>query len=43
MADTQDEDRTPPEPTDDLVTTSHTLTTGRGKLDYTALTVLAQA
>jgi carboxypeptidase C (cathepsin A) len=38
MADTQDEDRTPPEPTDDLVTTSHTLTTGRGKLDYTATT-----
>ena len=36
MADTQDEDRTPPEPTDDLVTTSHTLTTERGKLDYTA-------
>ncbi len=38
MADTQDEDRTPPEPTDDLVTTSHTLSTGRAKLDYTATT-----
>lgn len=38
MADTQDEERTPPEPTDDLVTTSHTLTTGSGKLDYTATT-----
>src|SRR3990170_2021374 len=38
MADTQDEDRPPPEPTDDLVTPSHTLTTGRGKLDYTATT-----
>ncbi|MGB3442177.1 MAG: peptidase S10 [Actinophytocola sp.] len=38
MADTQDEERTSPEPTDDLVTTSHTLTTARGKLDYTATT-----
>jgi len=38
MADTQDEASTPPEPTDDLVTTSHTLTAGRGKLDYTATT-----
>src|ERR1041384_4969209 len=38
MADTQDEDRTPPEPTDDLVTTSHTLTVKRRKLNYTATT-----
>ncbi|TDV45470.1 S10 family peptidase [Actinophytocola oryzae] len=38
MADTTDEDRTPPEPTDDLVTTSHTLTVKRRKLTYTATT-----
>ncbi|MFI7677670.1 S10 family peptidase [Actinophytocola sp. NPDC049390] len=38
MADTQGEERTPPEPTDDLVSTSHTLSTGSAKLDYTATT-----
>jgi carboxypeptidase C (cathepsin A) len=38
MADTQDEDRKPADPTDDLVTTSHTLTVKRRKLNYTATT-----
>jgi carboxypeptidase C (cathepsin A) len=38
MADTQDEDRRPGDPTDDLVTTSHTLTVKRRKLNYTATT-----
>jgi carboxypeptidase C (cathepsin A) len=38
MADTQDEGRKEPEPTDDLVTTSHTLTVKRRKLSYTATT-----
>lgn len=39
MADTQDDKvEKPAEPTDDLVTTSHTLTTDRRTLDYTATT-----
>lgn len=38
MADTTDEDKKAPEPTDDLVTTSHTLTVRRRKLAYTATT-----
>jgi carboxypeptidase C (cathepsin A) len=38
MADTKDEDRREAEPTDDLVTTSHTLTVRRRKLNYTATT-----
>jgi carboxypeptidase C (cathepsin A) len=38
MADTQDEDRKPPEPTDDIVTTSHSLTVRRRKLNYTTTT-----
>src|ERR1044071_2859816 len=39
MADTQDEKPAePPEPTDDLVSTSHTLTVKRRKLNYTATT-----
>lgn len=38
MADTTDEAQKPPEPIDDLVTTSHTLTVKRRKLNYTATT-----
>lgn len=38
MADTTDEAQKAPEPTDDLVTTSHTLTVKRRKLTYTATT-----
>jgi carboxypeptidase C (cathepsin A) len=38
MADTTAEETKAPEPTDDLVTTSHTLTVDRRKLDYTATT-----
>jgi carboxypeptidase C (cathepsin A) len=38
MADTSGEETKAPEPTDDLVTTSHTLTVKRRKLTYTATT-----
>jgi carboxypeptidase C (cathepsin A) len=38
MADTTDEAEKAPDPTDDLVTTSHTLTVKRRKLTYTATT-----
>ncbi|MFL6121740.1 S10 family peptidase [Actinophytocola sp.] len=38
MADTTGEETKAPEPTDDLVTTSHTLTVTRRKLNYTATT-----
>lgn len=38
MADTTDEGQKAPEPTDDLVSTSHTLTVKRRKLTYTATT-----
>jgi carboxypeptidase C (cathepsin A) len=38
MADTTADETKAPDPTDDLVTTSHTLTADRRKLDYTATT-----
>jgi carboxypeptidase C (cathepsin A) len=38
MTETESQARTPPEPTDDLVSTSHTLTVKRRKLNYTATT-----